>query len=273
MYVNLGIIGNPLSHSMSPTIHSRFLISSGLNGGYCCFETPSADNLPEVFAMLKKYKFRGISVTVPYKEEVIKFMNELEPLATDINAVNAIKFEDDGKLIGYNTDVYGFSKTLEENNLDLTNSRVLLLGCGGAAKAVLRCLKDYNGLKLTVVNRDTLKVEKTLRSLNFDNAEISDYNYIGKHSEFDTVINSTSLGLDGSNFADMSKVNCLKAAVDLQYKPWVTPFLRCYEGQECLLINGFSMLIHQAHRAFNIWTGVTPEIDMDAMIRSLRIGS
>ncbi|WP_265821567.1 shikimate dehydrogenase [Geovibrio ferrireducens] len=266
MYLNLGLIGNPLSHTLSPSLHSRFLISAGINGGYVCFETPSKDKLPEVFDTLKKFRFRGVNVTVPYKEDVISFMNELDPLADDLRAVNTVLFEE-GRAKGFNTDVHGFAETLRENKLDFTGSKVLMLGCGGAAKAVLRCLKDFRNIKLTVVNRDTAKAEKILKFLNFDNAEICDYNYISREAVFDSVINATSIGLDGSPFADMSKIKCTQAAVDLQYKPWVTPFLKCYENSGCKTVNGFSMLVHQAHKAFEIWTDKKACIDMPELIK------
>ncbi|QAR33071.1 shikimate dehydrogenase [Geovibrio thiophilus] len=266
MYLNLGLIGNPLSHSLSPSLHSRFLVSAGINGGYVCLETPSRDNLAEVFETLKQFKFRGVNVTVPYKEDVISFMDELDPLADELGAVNTILF-DNGQKKGFNTDVYGFSETLTENGLDFTDSKVLMLGCGGAAKAVLCCLKDFRNIKLTVVNRDTAKAERILKFLNFDNAEICDYNYISREAVYDAVINATSLGLDGSSFTDMSRIKCASAAIDLQYKPWVTPFLKCYETSGCKKINGFSMLVHQAHKAFEIWTGKKAFIDMKELIK------
>ena len=266
MYLNLGLIGNPLSHSLSPSIHSRFLVSAGINGGYVCFEAPSKNDLPEVFDIMKKFRFRGANVTVPYKEDVISFMDELEPLAEELRAVNTILFEN-GRIKGFNTDVHGFAETLRENRLDLAEARVLMLGCGGAAKAVLRCLKDFRNIKLTVVNRDTVKAENILKFLNFDNAEICDYNYISREAVFDSVIKATSLGLDGSPFADMSRIKCTQAAVDLQYKPWVTPFLKCYENSGCKIINGFSMLVHQAHKAFEIWTDRKACFDMQELIK------
>ncbi|GAB1534903.1 shikimate dehydrogenase [Geovibrio sp. ADMFC3] len=266
MYLNLGLIGNPLSHTLSPSIHSRFLVSAGLNGGYACFETPSKEQLPDVFSLLKKFRFRGVNVTVPYKEDVIRFMDFLDPLAEDLQAVNTILFEDDYTK-GFNTDVHGFAETLRENSLDFNGSKVLMLGCGGAAKAVLRCLKDYEDIRLTVINRDTEKAEKILKFLNFDNAEIYDYNYISREAAYDAVINATSIGLDGSPFINMKKTICTKAAVDLQYKPWVTPFLQCYADSGCKIINGFSMLVHQAHNAFEIWTGRKAEIDMQNLIK------
>lgn len=260
MYTNLGLIGKPLSHTLSPSIHSKFLNSSKINGGYVCFEAENKDVLADLFTFLKLYNFRGVNVTVPYKEDILPFLDELDPLASDLSAVNTIFF-DGGKSKGFNTDVYGFVKTLEINNLSLNNSSVLMLGCGGAAKAVLRCLKDFKGLELTVVNRNIGKVEEVLDALKISDTKIFGYEHINKKNSYDLVINSTSIGLDGTPFIDMSNIECKTGAIDLQYKPWTTPFLDCYKSK-CRIINGFSMLVYQAQQAFKIWTGVEAPVDM-----------
>ncbi|WP_051135277.1 shikimate dehydrogenase [Limisalsivibrio acetivorans] len=261
MYTNLGLVGYPLSHSFSPLIQTSFLHNSGINGGYTCFEEKNADKLPELFAFLRSKNFRGVNVTVPHKVAVHDLMDSLDPLAEEAGAVNTVLFED-GSLKGFNTDVYGFDKTLELEDVAVDGADVLMLGCGGAATAVLLSLKKKRGVNLTVLNRDLEKAHKVLKSLNFDNAEISDYNYMRNKREFDVIINATSLGLDGGSFLDMTNIGCRSAAVDLQYKPWVTPFLKTYEGRGCKLVNGFPMLVHQAHRAFYIWTGVNAPIHL-----------
>jgi shikimate dehydrogenase len=261
MYLNLGLIGKPLSHSLSPMLHSLFLVSAKLNGGYACFETEKKEDLPETFDMLKRYRFRGFNVTVPYKEETVNLMDRLDPLASELGAVNTVLMDDRG-FTGYNTDVYGFSRTLSDSGLDLTGKKVLMLGCGGAAKAVLRCLRDFDNMRLTLLNRDTEKARNVLSFLNFDNADLYDYNYMSKKSDYDLVINATSAGLEDGSFMNMDNISC-QAAVDLQYKQTLTPFLSCFENRGCLLIDGFSMLVHQAHKAFGIWTGVEAEFDMN----------
>jgi shikimate dehydrogenase len=120
-----------------------------------------------------------------------------------------------------------------------------------------------------VVNRSLDKAEKVLKSMNFDNACLEDYTFIKDSNYFDYVINATSIGLTDGKFIDMSNIECMEAAVDLQYKKGLTPFLEeMYKGG-CVTIDGFSMLVHQAAKAFNIWTGVDPEFSVEEISAEL----
>lgn len=259
MFTNLALVGQPLKHSFSPFIHTRFLKNSGLNGGYCCFETDGGDKLKETLETLKKYSFRGFNVTVPHKDEVFRLADSLDDAAIGVGAVNTVLI--DNGMQGFNTDVYGFINMLSDAGCDTEGSDVLLLGCGGASKAVLYALKTKN-VRLTVVNRDTAKAEKILRDMNFDNAQVQDYNFINADKCFSYVVNGTSMGLHEGTFCDMSKVMCTTAAVDLQYKKGLTPFLTNMQHCGCEKIDGFSMLVYQAAKAFEIWTGIYPQFSV-----------
>ena len=261
MYTNLGLIGQPLKHSLSPFIHTRFLKNSGLNGGFCCFET---EDVVDTFKTLKQYSFKGVSVTVPHKQTVYDYVDTLDEAAEAIGAVNCVRIGD--KLEGFNTDAYGFEKMLIDADYDLTGRDVLLLGCGGASMAVLHILKKYN-VNLTVVNRSLDKAEKVLKTMGFDNADLQDYNFIKGDSEFHYVINGTSIGLEDGRFPDMSRVRCSNAAVDLQYKKEPTPFLKAMN--DCGKLDGFPMLVYQAAKAFEIWTGVYPEFSVESIAGDL----
>ncbi|WP_415238131.1 shikimate dehydrogenase [Seleniivibrio woodruffii] len=255
MFLNLALIGTPLSHSFSPFIQTRFLKNTGLNGGFCCFETEGGDALAQTLETLKHYSFRGFNVTVPHKEEIRQYLCSEDEIASGVGAVNVVLI--DNGLKGFNTDVCGFEGMLKDGGCDMQGANVLLLGCGGASKAVLYSLKKSN-VRLTVVNRDTAKAERVLSAMNFDSASIQDYNFIKSNINFDYVINGTSMGLKDGVFADMSKVECAKAALDLQYKKGLTPFLCNMRHCGCALLDGFPMLVYQAARAFEIWTGVRP---------------
>ena len=255
MFLNLALIGNPLSHTFSPFIQTRFLKSSGLNGGFCCFETDGGHALAETIDTLKKYSFKGFNVTVPHKEEIRQYLILENEVASGVGAVNTVL--NDNGLKGFNTDVYGFEGMLKDGGCDMKGSEVLLLGCGGASKAVLYSLKNSD-VNLTVVNRDTGKAERILKAMNFDRASVQDYNFIKTDRNFDYVINGTSMGLKDGVFADMSNVGCGKAAIDLQYKKGLTPFLMQMSGCGCKLLDGFPMLVYQAAKAFEIWTGLSP---------------
>ena len=259
MFLNLALIGNPLKHTFSPFIHTRFLKNSGLNGGYCCFETDGGDSIKQTIDTFRRYSFTGFNVTVPHKEEIFRLVDERDTSADGVGAVNTVLIKD--KLCGFNTDVYGFIKMIEDGGHPLEGSRVLLLGCGGASKAVLYALKSAN-VRLTLVNRNLNKAEDIIKSMKFDNVNIEDYNFITKENSFDHVINGTSMGLEDGVFADMSKIYCEKSAVDLQYKKGLTPFLKNMSHCGCAKIDGFSMLVYQAAKAFEIWTGIYPEFSV-----------
>ncbi|ADD68105.1 shikimate 5-dehydrogenase [Denitrovibrio acetiphilus DSM 12809] len=262
MFVNLGLVGQPLQHSFSPFIQTCFLKSSGINGGFCCFETDGGESLKETFLTLRQYGFKGVNVTVPHKQAVIDIVDTLDPVAETVGAVNTVRIGD--RLEGFNTDAEGFERMLLDAGYDLSGKDVLLLGCGGASMAVLYVLKKYN-VRLTVVNRTLSKAEAVLKSMSFDNVQLQDYNFIKGDSGFHYVINGTSIGLEDGNFPDMNRVECSCASVDLQYKKGLTPFLQSMRGSSCGLLDGFSMLVYQAAKAFEIWTGVYPEFSVETI--------
>ncbi|MGD9808324.1 MAG: shikimate dehydrogenase [Deferribacterales bacterium] len=264
MFTNLGLIGQPLKHTFSPFIQTRFLKNTGLNGGFCCFETGDGEELKETFKTLRRYSFKGINVTVPHKQNVLELLDRIDPVAEAIGAVNTVRF---GETIeGFNTDAEGFERMVLDAGYDLKGKDVLLLGCGGASMAVLYVLKKY-GVKLTVVNRSLDKAEAVLKSMSFDNADLQDYNFIKGDSEFDYVINGTSIGLEDGLFPDMGRVSCRGAAVDLQYKKGLTPFLTAMNN--CGKLDGFPMLVYQAAKAFEIWTGIYPEFSVESIAGEL----
>ena len=237
MYLNLGIIGNPLNHTFSPFIHNYFLYTSNLCGGYTCYDT-TLDKLDDVINIFKEYNFIGVNVTVPYKQEVIKYCSRLDITAKEIEAVNTLHFTENG-IIGHNTDIFGFHMMLESNGINTQNKRVLLLGAGGASRAVIPYLRINTPSSFVIANRTIEKVEE----------------------KFDIVINATSLGVKGEPFIDYG-FHIKEAAVDMIYKPQVTSFLSLYCNQDIKLVNGLSMLIYQAAGSFNIWTGKDIEPDM-----------
>ncbi|PLX69701.1 MAG: shikimate dehydrogenase [Denitrovibrio sp.] len=268
MFINLGLIGQPLKHSFSPFIQTRFFKNSGLNGGYCCFETDGGQSLKNTFDTLRKFSFKGVNVTVPHKQEVFDLVDTCDDTASSIGAVNAVRIGE--KLEGFNTDAIGFETMVKDAGHDLSGKNVLLLGCGGASMAVLYVLKKYN-VKLTVVNRSLDKAENVLKSMSFDNATLQDYNLIKGDNEFDCIINGTSIGLEDGNFPDMSSIGCKSIAVDLQYKKGLTPFLKSMNHSECSKLDGFSMLVHQGAKAFEIWTSVYPEFSVETIAAELGI--
>ena len=258
MYINLGIIGNPLQHTFSPFIHNYFLYESKMCGGYTCYET-SLEQLDDLIDMFVKYNFTGINVTVPYKQEVIKYCTELDITVKEIGAVNTLHFTKNG-IIGHNTDIFGFHMMLESNGINTQNKRVLLLGAGGASRAVIPYLLMNKPEYFVIANR-TLEKAQDLSLLYDNNADICSLDDL--HGlEFDIVINATSMGVKGESYTDYGfKVK--EAAVDMIYKPQMTSFLSLYSKDNIKLVNGLAMLIYQAAGSFNIWTGCDIIPDME----------
>lgn len=253
MYRNAGLIGFPLSHSLSPTLHSYFFHLSGVNGGYCCFETPAASNICQTIEMFKRYKFMGFNVTVPYKLDIISHCHVIDSGATAVGAVNTVKISGD-RIYGYNTDIYGFSKLLENAGFTTEGKNVLLLGAGGAAKAVIAYLDSKRPARLTILNRTREHAVQLAIGCSFDVC-IEDNFASVNGCDYDLVINSTSLGLKGENFPDLG-LKHVGVAIDLQYGVKETPFLHNMVAAE-KRIDGLGMLVYQAAKAFEIWTGIS----------------
>lgn len=264
MYINAGLIGFPLSHSLSPTLHSYFFNVSGLNGGYCCFEVPNTYEIPNTIDIFKKFSFVGFNVTVPYKTEIIKYCDEIYGDALNVGAVNTVHIKN-GSLIGYNTDVFGFSKLLESANISLAGKKVVLLGAGGAAKAVITYLNKNCPNILTIANRTVEKGKKLASFCQFETEVLKGFDSL-KGCQYDIIINSTSLGLGSEQFPDLG-IKQAEAAVDLQYKTSVTPFLANVDA--VTKIDGFPMLVWQGSKAFEIWTGHKIQPDMDLLIKNI----
>lgn len=261
MYINAGLIGFPLSHSLSPTLHSYFFHLSGVNGGYCCFQTPTVSRICQTIEMFKRYKFVGFNITVPYKTDIMSHCHEIDDGAVCAGAVNTVKISGE-KISGYNTDIYGFSKLLETSGLTVVGKNVLLLGAGGAAKAVTAYMKENRPSHLTILNRTRGNAEQLAESRDFDVSIEDDFKSVNGR-DYDLVINSTSVGLGGETFPDLA-LNRASAAVDLQYGASETPFLKSMKMVE-KKIDGFAMLVYQAAKAFEIWTGIEINPDLSLL--------
>lgn len=258
MYINLGLIGNPLSHTFSPFIHNYFLYKSGICGGYTCYDI-NIQELEETISFLQKFNFTGINVTVPYKQEVIPFCSEIDITAKSVGAVNTLHFTDNG-IVGHNTDIFGFHMMLETSGINTLNKKVLLLGAGGASRSVIPYLVMYKPDYFLIANRTTEKAYE-LSLLYDNNADVCSLNDL-YGLEFDIVINATSIGVKEEPYTDYGfKIN--EAAIDMIYKPQITSFLSLYCKYNIKLINGLSMLIYQAAGSFNIWTGCNIIPDME----------
>ncbi|EZH67851.1 hypothetical protein DH09_07965 [Bacillaceae bacterium JMAK1] len=255
---NYAVIGKPIHHSMSPFLHNAHFEQQNDAAYYTAYEVDSSD-LEKTVAAFKTLKIRGWNVTVPHKIAITPFLDEVSDEAARIGAVNTV-VNVDGKLIGYNTDSRGYlNALLSMTGTLLKEMNVLVVGAGGAARAVVYGLLDYGVTKLSVTNRTVLKIEEmqrdfievgTLSSLTF--AEANEC-----LEQFDLVINTTSIGLNGEDL-DFLASNKLKEGVylsDLIYNPEVTTWLLANRKKARAIQNGLGMFVEQAALAYEYWTG------------------
>jgi shikimate dehydrogenase len=237
-----GVIGNPVHHSLSPMIHNGAFRRLGWNAVYLAFEVK---NVEEALRGIRGLGVRGVSVTIPFKTEVLPFLDKIEGLAKKVGAVNTI-VNRRGRLIGYNTDCEGALEALEEK-MDLRGKRVVLLGAGGAARAIGFGLKE-RGVPLIVVNRS----KERGRALSKEGGV-----------EADIMINATSLGMyprDGETPLPKELLKKGMMVMDIVYEPLQTRLLREAKKKGCITVDGLEMLIRQGVAQFEIWTGRRLEI-------------
>jgi shikimate dehydrogenase len=253
-----GVIGNPVRYSLSPMIHNDVFKRLGRNAVYLAFEVK---NLEEALRGIRGLGLMGVSVTIPFKTEVVPFLDKVEGLAKKIGAVNTI-VNRGGKLIGYNTDCEGALGALEEE-MSLRGKRVILLGAGGAARAIGFGLKG-RGCQLIISNRSKKRGEVLSKELECDYLPISSLVRM-KAGDFeaDVVINATSLGMVPRDRETPISRKLLKegmVVMDIVYQPLQTRLLREAKEKGCLTINGLEMLIRQGVAQIEIWTGERLEI-------------
>ncbi len=253
-----GIIGNPVRHSLSPMIHNGAFKRLGWNAVYLAFEVKKID---EALKGVRGLGVKGVSVTIPFKTEVIPFLDKIEGMAKKIGAVNTI-VNREGKLIGYNTDCDGALEALEEK-MSLRGKRVVLLGAGGAARAIGFGLTERD-CRLIVVNRSEKRGNGLSRALGCDYLPISSLAKMkAGELEADVTINATSVGMVPRDKETPVPKRLLKQGMmvmDIVYQPLETKFLREAKEKGCLTINGLEMLVRQGAIQFEIWTGRRPDL-------------
>lgn len=245
--MKLGLIGEKLSHSLSPQIHAEIMRQRGTTGSYDLIEI-SRESFEKEFRALKNSDYRGVNVTIPYKEAVIPLLDEISPQAKYIGAVNTILFKD-GKAKGYNTDYDGFLALLNHNNITVKGKAAVILGSGGAAKAVAKGLLDLGIYDLTIVSRG---------KQNFHGNYTVSYEYFKEiNIKSDLLINCTPVGMHPYvNVSPIPKENInAEIVIDLIYNPPKTLLLKYAEELGIRGINGSHMLREQAVKAQDIWSG------------------
>jgi 3-dehydroquinate dehydratase/shikimate dehydrogenase len=260
----MGLVGSPVSHSLSPRIHNAAFDALNMNAVYIPFEVRETGEFLRRMAHPRtreiNWRLRGLSVTAPHKSDVLEHLDWIEPKAVEIGAVNTIVVEDEG-LRGYNTDAAALLVPLLEKGLSLGGARCAVIGAGGAARCALWSLRQ-EGARLTVFARDVVKAVPTAERFGADCRELEGASFDG----FDLVINTTPLGTRGESEDETPalarQLRGAHMAYDLVYNPHDTRFLREARAAGCETASGLAMLIAQASEQFKLWTGKTAPFDV-----------
>jgi len=248
-----GIIGNPVRYSLSPIIHNGAFRRMGLNAVYLAFEV---NNLEEAMSGIRELGLRGVSVTLPFKTQILTYLDNIGDTAWKIRAVNTIVNEE-GRMIGHNTDWHGAIEALEEK-VDLKNKRVILLGAGGAARAIGFGLKERM-CQMTIFNRSQNRAEALAKELGCDHHPLLSF----EEMDGDIIVNATTVGmypLDAESPIPKEILKEKMVVMDMVYQPLGTKLLREAEERGCVTIDGLEMLACQGAAQLEIWTGKKPEI-------------
>jgi len=256
--LRVGVIGDPVAHSLSPVFQQAALDALGIEAHYERWHTP-ADELSGRIASLRGGDALGANVTVPHKERTRELVDTVSPLAAAVGAVNTIVPRDD-ELHGDNTDVYGFQKSLVDARPAVRRDAVLVLGAGGAARAVLMALGELEVARIGVANRSIERAERVVDELIPGGAAtmpLNQLSIVAAIRDYSVIVNATSIGWNSDEAvlsdAVMDEIGPGPLVVDLTYRS--TALLRSAERRGLPTLDGLPMLVHQGARSFELWTG------------------
>jgi shikimate dehydrogenase len=273
----VGLVGYPVSHSLSPIMQQAAFDTFQIEANYVLWETPH-DQLAGKIASLRSSGMLGANVTIPYKEDVVQMVDECDPFAARIGAINTI-VNRDGRLYGYNTDAPGFITALIEfgaDPFDCVGKKVVILGTGGAARAAAVGLLEKEVGEVMLLGRTEAHLQNILRHLRSLSVQIHSTTYIKgalfgypEVKEFlsnaDLVVNATPIGLnvdDSKLLIDVNVLPITTLVMDMIFNPPFTPLLGVARTHGCQVLNGLSMLLYQGALAFELWTGRPAPIEV-----------
>ena len=254
------VIGNPIEHSLSPKLHNYWIKKNNIDAVYDKKQLNKVD-IDNIILEVKSGKIDGINVTVPFKQSVIPFLDELTPLAKEAQSVNTI-FKENNKIIGHNTDIGGFELALKYINYDVKDKKIFILGAGGVVPSIILSLKKMGVSRIILSNRTKKKAED-LKKI-YQDIEIVDW---GEIVDFNIIINATSVGLKSGDEIKLDYIDIgpNKLFYDVIYNPKQTNFLSKAKKFGNQIENGKMMFIYQAHQAFAIWHKILPNIDEETI--------
>lgn len=264
---NAFVIGHPIAHSKSPKLHGYWLNALKIEGTYQAMDV-SPENLVDFARSLELNGLIGGNATLPHKEHLLQICDELTETAKAIGAVNTIWLQN-GKLFGDNTDKYGFLANLDQQNpgWDQHKSRAIMIGAGGAARAILMGLIERGYKEIYILNRTIERANELANAFMVHTkvqrlraATLSDFNALAASADF--VVNTSAVGMKGTKFdaLDVKKLPRHAIVTDIVYTPLITPLLADAEQAGLKIVDGIGMLLHQAVPGFEKWFGVRPEV-------------
>lgn len=257
-----GVIGDPIAHSMSPAIHNDAFETEKMDSVYLAFHV-KPDDLKDAVKGMKAIGVKGFNITIPHKEAIIPFLDEVDELAKAIGAVNTVVYKE-GRYIGYNTDGIGFMKALEEKmSDDLKMKRTLIIGAGGAARAIYFTLVKKGVKHVDITNRSKERAEKLVSECPYDKQSkvLTLKEAEALLGEYDLIIQTTSIGMTPNVDYSPLDVSNLKSSAfvsDIIYTPLTTKILLEAKKKGAQIQNGLGMFVNQGAFAFQLWTGVMP---------------
>ncbi|MGO4727677.1 MULTISPECIES: shikimate dehydrogenase [unclassified Inquilinus] len=268
-----GVIGWPVGHSRSPQLHGHWLARHGIDGAYVPLAV-APDRLEAALRGLPALGFRGCNVTVPHKEAAMALVDELDPLARRIAAVNTIVVREDGSLFGTNTDGFGFLANLQAGAPAWSAGQgpAVVIGAGGASRAIIVALTDAGVPEIRLANRTRARAEKLAAELG---GPITVIDWADRAAALDgaaLLVNTTTEGMQGHAALDLPLDALPRAALvnDIVYVPLETPLLAATRARGHQVVDGIGMLLHQARPGFEAWFGVAPAVD--AALRAAVLG-
>jgi len=270
---SFAIIGNPITHSLSPVLHNYWFNKYNIEANYSLLNIKEKD-IENVAKKIRNKELSGINVTLPYKQKIIPFVDQLVNDAKSTNSVNTIFLDDTDTLIGENTDVFGLQAAYLKEISNTENKRALVIGAGGVSPSVIFSLQKSKIKNIAIVNRTHEKSIFLKKRFNF--LSILEWKSLKKEiSKFDIIINATSLGLkNGNDFEfnfDNVKDNLIY--IDTIYNPIETKTLKFLKENKIKTFNGLDMFVYQGQKSFYLWNKINPEIDdqlIDLLISKLK---
>lgn len=277
----VGLIGHPIKQSYSPYIHNVAFRLLGLEYLYLPFDVPHS-GLKDALKGMVSLDIKGFNVTLPHKENIISLLHNISDEASTIGSVNTI-VNDHGKLFGYNTDVFGFVESLQPFKDEISGTEVSVIGAGGAARAAIYSLiRHFKPIKINIINRTEQRAE-SLKHYFFEKMKFEEIDYyelfppdiVGVLSQSKLIINATNVGMypeiDDTPISISKSFNRNQIVFDMVYNPSKTKLMALAEVEGATVINGIRMLVHQAAKAFELWTGQEFPVEQvnDAMIKYL----